>query len=106
VKKAILAGLALLCGLTAAFAVTFLLMGHDTKGVPFSKFAREDAMFRCMVGDPMKYKRLKLQKDGTYRATGGDISLRWSWHRRDYLCVYHDGKGHTKVLPAPKSDDG
>ena len=68
------------------------------------KSKRDEAFMRCSVAlsNP---KYLVLQKDGSYRSTYPTITLRWSWRRRDYLCVYHDLKGRETVRPAPRSAD-
>jgi hypothetical protein len=65
---------------------------------------RDDAFVRCAVANA-KPNTLILQRDGSYRSTTPSISLRWSWKRRDYLCVYHDEKGNETVRPAPASDE-
>jgi hypothetical protein len=66
------------------------------------KSKRDEAFVRCSVA--LSHRNyLTLQKDGSYRSTAPSITLRWSWRRRDYLCVYHDDKGHETVRPAPRA---
>jgi hypothetical protein len=66
------------------------------------KSKRDEAFIRCSIAQANP-NHLILQKDGTYKSTAPSITLRWSWRRRDYLCVYHDLKGHETVRPAPRS---
>jgi hypothetical protein len=66
------------------------------------KSKRDDAFVRCSLAGAYP-GHLILQKDGSYRSTGPSITLGRSWRRRNYLCVYHDLKGHATVRPAPRA---
>jgi hypothetical protein len=74
-------------------------------GLPFVKHMNDDAVIRCSVAAPGK--GLVLTKNGHYRPLGPTtLTLRWSWKRRDYLCVYHYRNGREVVRPAPNSING
>ena len=88
-------------GIGAPFAIA---VAASVIGAPVVKHMRDDAFIRCSVASS-KTNPLILQKDGTYRSTAPSISLRWSWTRHDYLCVYHDDQGNRTIRPAPETDE-
>ena len=91
--------------LAALVAVVGAALAALAVGRLVIKARTDDAILRCSAATPGK--GLVLTNNGHYRSLGpGDITLRWSWKRRDYLCVYRYGNGRELVRPAAKTIDG